>query len=120
MELIEQPTIRATQLMQSMANKHHAATIECDLKTIDVKSTQAFNVAMPKRNTSLLRFGQNMRKQREAKNLTQETLAERAELDRTYISDVERGVRNVSMLSMLRIAKALGSSVSELSKGIEK
>ena len=120
MEKSEQPMSRTAQLLQKTAKKRHASTIECDLKTIDVKSTRAFTVAMPKRNTSLLRFGQNMRKQREAKSLTQETLAERAELDRTYISDVERGVRNVSMISMLRIAKALGSTVSELSKGIEK
>ena len=95
-------------------------TAECDLKPIDVKSTQAFTVAMPKRHISLVRFGHNVRKHREAKGLTQETLAERAELDRTYISDIERGVRNVSMMSMLRIARARGATVSELSKGIDK
>ena len=120
MEKSEQPMNRTAQIVQKMATARDAFTIKCDLKTIDVKSTRAFTVQMPKRITSLARFGQNMRKQREAKGLTQEVLAERAELDRTYISDVERGVRNVSMLSMLRIAKALGSTVSELSKGIEK
>lgn len=75
---------------------------------------------MPKRHLSLVRFGQAVRRNREAKGLTQETLAERAELDRTYISDVERGARNLSMLSILRISKALGTTVSELSKGLEK
>ena len=105
---------------QKLANTSEQTLAECDLKSIDLKSARALTVTVAKRNTSLVKFGQNMRKQREAKNFTQETLAERAELDRTYISDVERGVRNVSMLSMLRIAKALGSTVSELSKGIEK
>ncbi len=75
---------------------------------------------MPKRNPSFVAFGRNVRKRREEKNLTQEALAERADLDRTYISDIERGARNVSMLSMLRIAKALGTTVSELTKGVER
>ena len=75
---------------------------------------------MPKRNPVLAAFGQNVRKRRDQKALTQEALAEKAELDRTYISDVERGARNVSMMSMLRIARALGTTVSELTRGIKK
>jgi transcriptional regulator with XRE-family HTH domain len=47
-------------------------------------------------------------------------LAEKADLDQTYISGIERGIRNPSVLSIVRLAKALGSSVSELSRGIEK
>jgi transcriptional regulator with XRE-family HTH domain len=39
---------------------------------------------MPKRNASIVAFGRNVRKRREDRNLTQEALAERAELDRTY------------------------------------
>ena len=75
---------------------------------------------MPKRNPILAAFGRNVRKRRELKELTQETLAEKAELDRTYISDIERGARNVSMLSITRIAKALGTTVSDLTREIEK
>jgi DNA-binding XRE family transcriptional regulator len=93
---------------------------ECNLKTIDLKSTKACNVQMPKRNPVFVAFGQNVRKRRDSKAITQEVLAEKADLDRTYISDIERGARNVSMLSMLRIAKALGTTVSELTRGIEK
>jgi transcriptional regulator with XRE-family HTH domain len=75
---------------------------------------------MPKRNPILAAFGRNVRKRREARDLTQESLAEKAELDRTYISDVERGARNVSILSIARIAKALGMSISELSREIDR
>jgi transcriptional regulator with XRE-family HTH domain len=94
--------------------------LECDLKSIDLKSTHGFTVVMPKRNPLLAAFGRNVRKRREAKGLTQEALAEKAELDRTYISGIERGARNASMLSIARIAKALGSSISELSREVER
>ena len=75
---------------------------------------------MSKRNQVLAAFGSNVRKAREAKDFTQEKLAEKADLDQTYISGIERGLRNPSVISIVRIARALGSSASELSKGIEK
>ena len=75
---------------------------------------------MSKRNQVLAAFGSNVRKAREAKDFTQEQLAEKADLDQTYISGIERGLRNPSIISVVRIAKALGSSTAELSKGIEK
>jgi len=59
-----------------------------------------------------------VRSRREAKDLTQEKLAEMADLDRTFISDVERGGRNLSLLNIQRIAKALGTSISELTYGL--
>ena len=75
---------------------------------------------MPKRNPVFVAFGQNVRRRRDAKGFTQEVLAERAELDRTYISDVERGARNLSIASMVRIAQALGTTLAELTKGIHE
>ena len=75
---------------------------------------------MAKKNSVLAAFGSNVRKAREKKELTQERLAEKADLDQTYISGIERGVRNPSVLSIVRLAKALGSTTSELSRGIEK
>ena len=69
---------------------------------------------------ALSAFGLNIRKTREAKSLTQERLAEKADLDPTYISGIERGVRNPSFLSIIRIAKALGTTVSDLSSGVER
>jgi CheY-like chemotaxis protein/DNA-binding XRE family transcriptional regulator len=51
--------------------------------------------------------------------LSQETLAERANLHRTYISDVERGERNVSLENIVRLAHALDLSVAALFPGTE-
>lgn len=74
---------------------------------------------MTTRSRALKAFGSNLRNQRELRKLTQEKLAEKAELDPSYISGIERGVRNPSILSVIRIAKALEMTVSELSRGIE-
>lgn len=73
---------------------------------------------MSRRDPILATFGRSVRKRREAKDFTQETLAERANLDRSYISDVERGGRNLSIHSIHRIASALGTTISDLTKGI--
>jgi transcriptional regulator with XRE-family HTH domain len=75
---------------------------------------------MPKRNAVLTVLGLNVRRRREARKLTQEALAERAGLDPTYISGIERGVRNPSILSIGRLAKALDTSVSALCNGVER
>ena len=56
---------------------------------------------------------------RKARGLSQEELAELAELHRNYIGGIERGERNVAFLNILRLAKALGVSLSELLEGIE-
>jgi transcriptional regulator with XRE-family HTH domain len=59
-------------------------------------------------------FGLAVRRQRELLRLSQEELAARAGIDRTYISGVERGVRNPSLELMQRIATALGSDLDVL------
>jgi len=59
-------------------------------------------------------FGRNVRKRRVALGLSQEELAERAELHRTYIGDIERGLRNVSLINIWKIATALELSAHEL------
>jgi len=57
---------------------------------------------------------------REKKSLSQEKLADLAEIHRTYIGDVERGTRNIALVNMTRIAKALGTSLSRLIAEMEK
>ena len=66
----------------------------------------------------LASFGLNVRKRRESLDLTQLEAAERADLDPTYISGIERGVRNPSLVSIARVAKALDITVSELCAGV--
>lgn len=72
----------------------------------------------PPRHRALAVFARNVLRAREAKGFSQDALAERAELDRTYISGIERGLRNPSLLSMARVAKALDSTLSELCEGV--
>lgn len=60
------------------------------------------------------RVGKTIRKYRMQKGISQEKLAELAELHRTYIGQVERGEKNLTLLSMERIAKALGVEVRDL------
>ena len=65
-------------------------------------------------------FGLNVRKRREALGLSQLKAAELADLDPTYISGIERGVRNPSLLSIVRVAKALDLPASKLCEGIDR
>lgn len=68
---------------------------------------------MPK---PLILLGQAIRAQREQLGLSQEKLAEQCGFDRTYISMLERGKRNPSLLNLLKLAKGLQISVSTLTK----
>ena len=74
---------------------------------------------MPKRDFVLAALGRNVRHRREARELTQEKLAERAGLDPTYISGIERGLRNPGIKNVAKLAKALGFSTAELLKGVD-
>ena len=59
-------------------------------------------------------FAENLRKARHAKKLSQEDLAELANLHRTYVGSVERAERNVSIDNMERLAAAVGVALPEL------
>ena len=65
---------------------------------------------------SLIILGQKIKKRREELELSQEKLAEKCEFDRTYISLLERGKRNISFTNLLRLADGLEISPSELIK----
>ena len=73
-----------------------------------------------KKNPILVVLGKNVRELREQGKLTQETLAERSGLDPSYISGIERAVRNPSVLSLARLAHGLGCTVSEVCQSIAK
>ena len=65
-------------------------------------------------NNILKRFSQNVKTLRLKNGWTQEELALRADLHRTYIGGIERHERNVSLLNVERIAKALKVNVKDL------
>jgi transcriptional regulator with XRE-family HTH domain len=59
-------------------------------------------------------FGGRVRELRESAKLSQEALAERSGLHRTYISSIERGQRNVTLTNIYALARGLGVDVREL------
>lgn len=61
-----------------------------------------------------LALGEAIRAARKEKDWSQEELAAEARLDRTYVSGVERGERNISYANLLKIAGTLGMRLSEL------
>ena len=62
----------------------------------------------------LKRFGSRVRKVRQDKGLSQEELALESGLDRSYIGGVERGERNISLVNLVKLSKALSVSLSTL------
>ena len=67
-------------------------------------------------NNPCVFFGRKLRQERESKKLSQEQLSELSGLDRTYISGVERGKRNISLNNIFKLAEALNISPYQLLK----
>jgi transcriptional regulator with XRE-family HTH domain len=59
-------------------------------------------------------FGNRVRELRQAKGISQEELAEKAGIHRTYLGGIERGERNPCLKNILQVATALGVTLSEL------
>ena len=70
------------------------------------------------KNSSLIKLGLQIREIRKSKNISQEQLALLADVDRSYVGGIERGERNVSLLTLAKIASCLGCTVSDFTKGI--
>jgi transcriptional regulator with XRE-family HTH domain len=60
------------------------------------------------------RLGQNLRRLRDEKGWSQEDFADRAGIHRTYVSDIERGMRNPTVTVVEKLAKPLGVSPGSL------
>ncbi len=65
------------------------------------------------------KFGDNVRKHRKATGLSQEQFALKHDIDRTYVSGIERGKRNPTIEIVAKFAKALGVPISELFDGCD-
>jgi transcriptional regulator with XRE-family HTH domain len=61
-----------------------------------------------------IRFGRAIRRIREEQGINQEEAAERCGLHRTYYSGIERGIRNVSLVNIEKIAKGLRTRLPDL------
>jgi transcriptional regulator with XRE-family HTH domain len=61
-----------------------------------------------------IRFGRAVRRIREEQEINQEEAADRCGLHRTYYSGIERGVRNVSLVNIEKVAKGLSTALPDL------
>lgn len=66
-----------------------------------------------RRHPVLIQFGRRVRVLRDERGWSQEVLAEKAGIHRTYVGGIERGLRNVALVNIARIAKAFGLTLSE-------
>jgi len=73
---------------------------------------------VPRRDRLLQALGARVKDLREAKSWTQEVLAERADLDRSYIAGIEAGLRNPSVKAAAKLARGLGVTLSELFESV--
>jgi len=65
-----------------------------------------------------VRFGKAMRQRRHKLGVSQEAFADLCGLDRTYVGGIERGERNVALVNIEKIARALKLSLAELMRGV--
>lgn len=70
-------------------------------------------------NNIKLQFGKNLKNARYLKKLSQESLAEKSNLHRTYIGSVERGERNISLENIIILSRALDLPPAILLDGIK-
>lgn len=83
-------------------------------------SSHNFTFVPLKKDKHLIELGNQIRELRKSKGLSQEQLALQAEVDRSYVGGIERGERNVSFLTLVKIADCLGCDVAKFTKGIPK
>ena len=75
---------------------------------------------MPPRSNALAALGRAVREARDERGISQEALAQRIGVHRTYVGGIERGERNVTYESLLRVAEALAIPMSELQRRAER
>ena len=71
------------------------------------------------KNQALIQFGDKVKTTRKEKGLSQEDLASRANLHRTYIGMIERAEKNITLVNMLKIAKGLNVPLCELLESVD-
>lgn len=73
-----------------------------------------------KKNSYLLALGAAVRARRERIGMSQEEFGFEAEIHRTYIGGIERGERNPTVLTLLRLAKVLGTTPAQIMRDTER
>ena len=89
-------------------------TLVCGLKCRLRLALCILKLAMNSSSEILLKFGNRVRELRKLKNLSQEELAYRADVHRTYIGMIERAEKNITLQNIEKIANALEVSINDL------
>lgn len=102
------PSHHLSQEPTGMSSQMHwqGMNLECTTALVSAKGAD-----LP---GNLQRLGAAIRAAREDKALSQEELAHAAGIDRSHMGKIERGERNVTLLSLIRAAGALGTTASDL------
>ena len=66
----------------------------------------------------MLKFGKKVREERKKLGYSQEVLAEKAGVHRTYIGMIERGEKNITLANIQKVSKALKIKISKLTEGL--
>jgi transcriptional regulator with XRE-family HTH domain len=74
------------------------------------------NPSSRRQDKALVALGEAIRRERTSRGISQEALALRSDVDRSYLGRIERGDNNVAVLTLGRVAKALGLSLAQLMK----
>lgn len=89
-------------------------TIVCGIRYMPRLALCILKLAMISDSEILKLFGNRVRELRKMKNISQEELAHRADLHRTYIGMIERAEKNITLLNIEKIANALEISINDL------
>lgn len=89
-----------------------------DLWIIGLETDGLEAMAKPPTSKATALFGERVRQYRHALGISQEKLAERTDLHWSYIGQVERGQRNLTLHSIVRIAEALSVDPADLVRGL--
>ncbi|MCB0720882.1 MAG: helix-turn-helix transcriptional regulator [Ignavibacteriae bacterium] len=73
---------------------------------------------MKEKSKYLIALGLQIRSIRKGRDLSQEQLALKANIDRSYVGGIERGERNVSFLTLVKIARTLNCEISDFTKNL--
>ena len=73
---------------------------------------------MKDKNKYLIQLGANIRLRRKELSISQEELANSADIDRSYVGGIERGERNISILTLLKLVNCLKTSLSQITANI--
>lgn len=74
---------------------------------------------MARKDRVLVRLGRNLRKAREARGWSQEEMAFKCGVHRTYVGAVERGEYNVTILTLRKLTKSVGITLCDAIRGVE-